>query len=334
MDNNYDKPFKTIDEMIELLSERNVEFEDINFAKSTLQSLSYYTIINGYKNSFLSIPGTDSFKPGTRFEELYALHIIDTSLSSVILKNILYVERYLKTRISYLVSKKYGVYTDFHDLSSKSDIDYLSRYNYSNSTNRRKNTLRSLKKSLTSRKRNSIVTHYIANKNHIPPWILVTNITFGLVIDWYVILKGCDKSCICEQFLFSDSIEIEAKKEFFKAAITMLKDYRNIIAHGNRLFQSAANTKLPKRQLIEFSHNAVSSAEYDSKHGQNDLFAAILAIFILIDDEYLLLNFYHDLQYVLIPYKDVKISNASIYNTFNLPDDLFKRLDQYISEKA
>ena len=212
----YDKPFKTIEEQIEILKSRNILISDIPFATSVLRGLSYYTIVNGYKNSFLSIAGTDSFAVNTKFEELYTLHLIDTSLNSIIFKNILYVERYLKTRISYLVSEKYGVYTDYNDMSNSNASDYLYRKYYSRSNGRREGILRALKESITSKRKNLIVEHYLDTKNHVPPWILVTNIPFGLIIEWYGILVDEDKTNICEQFIKSNTLSIPDKKEFFK----------------------------------------------------------------------------------------------------------------------
>ena len=47
----YDKPFKTYDEQIEILISRNINIPDPDFARMVLSSLSYYTIINGYKNT-------------------------------------------------------------------------------------------------------------------------------------------------------------------------------------------------------------------------------------------------------------------------------------------
>lgn len=79
----YDKPFKTYDEMITILESRNIIINDNQFAKSALKNFSYYSLINGYKNTFLQDPRTDVFKVGTRFEELYTLHIIDTSINSL-----------------------------------------------------------------------------------------------------------------------------------------------------------------------------------------------------------------------------------------------------------
>lgn len=57
----YDKPFKTYDELIELLKERNVIITDEEFVKDCLSDLTYYDLINGYKNLY-SYDENDRFK--------------------------------------------------------------------------------------------------------------------------------------------------------------------------------------------------------------------------------------------------------------------------------
>ena len=105
----YDKPFKTYAQMIEIMRKRHIVIEDTVFAKMALENFSYYSLVNGYKNTFLQIPKTDDFIGGTRFEELYTLHIIDISLNNILFKYSLYIEKALKSRISYLVSETFGV---------------------------------------------------------------------------------------------------------------------------------------------------------------------------------------------------------------------------------
>lgn len=75
----YDKPFKTYDEMIKILESRNIIISDKEFTKQALSNFSYYSIINGYKNTFLTKPGTDEFVSGTKFDDLYLLNIIDAT---------------------------------------------------------------------------------------------------------------------------------------------------------------------------------------------------------------------------------------------------------------
>lgn len=330
----YDKPFKTYDEMLRIMIRRNIIINNEYFAKKVLASLSYYTIINGYKNTFLAIPGSDDFIFGTTFEQLYTLHIIDTELHNIIFKNILYVERYLKTRISYLVSQKYGVFTDKNDLLNLSPSDYLYRNNYfSRNKNGRNNILKSIKETLQSNHLNESITHYMNDKNHIPPWILITALTFGLTIKWYDILKSCDKTDICDQFISCNSLNTDDKKEFFSVAFSLLREYRNKIAHGNRTFNLNQLPILPKKQLLELSHGAVSGREYNRDIGKTNLYAVILSCFILIDDQYILTHFLSDLAYILRPYENQSLNGKTINEIFNLPTDIIERLKKLESEK-
>ena len=47
------KPFKTIDEQIEILKNRNLMFLNENKARTILKNYSYYDIVNGYKDILL-----------------------------------------------------------------------------------------------------------------------------------------------------------------------------------------------------------------------------------------------------------------------------------------
>lgn len=328
----YDKPFKTHEEQLAILASRNIAISDHDFALTALKGLSYYTLINGYKNTFLSIRGTDMFVEGTRFEDLYTLHTIDTNLNSIILKYILLIEQYLKTKLSYIVSQNYGVYTDTSDFSNRNPSDYLCR-NYYRSVGGRNDILKQLKESLTSGRINDSVAHYANTKNHIPPWILVTNITFGLAIKWYEILKANDRDYLCTEFISDTRLSIEQKKEFLTIALDLLKEYRNKIAHGSRTFNVPNLPVLPKHQLLTLSHGNLSSKEYNAGIGKSDVCAVIFACFILIDDRYMLANFLNDLQYVLTPYAGITMNGKTIFEIFKLPDNIFHRLQDIMTKK-
>ena len=50
-----DKPFKTYDELIEILSNRGIDLssaDDKDYAKNVLAKEGYYNLINGYTNYF------------------------------------------------------------------------------------------------------------------------------------------------------------------------------------------------------------------------------------------------------------------------------------------
>lgn len=336
MENNtivFDKPFKTYEELIAIMIERHIDVPDKEFAIQALRNYSYYGIINGYKNTFLQVPNSDSFIPDTSFNELYTLHLIDTGLNNIIFKYILFLEKALKSRISYLVAEKYGVYTDPSDFSFSAKNDYLCKKNYSSSSHRRTNVLRSLKERISKDTKSSIMLHYLNDKNHVPPWILTTSIPYGLTIEWYNILVPADKQAICDSFISPGLLTTEQSKEFVRKALELTKEYRNKIAHGNRTFSMISLPQLPKAQTMALTFNAISESEYNNRMGQNDTFAILLALIVMLSDKYLVSNLRSELFNALSPYSKVRFNNQSILSVFGFPDDLFQRLDKLIAQK-
>lgn len=245
------------------------------------------------------------------------------------MKNILIIEHSLKSKISYVVSKNYGVYTNTSDMENRTDGDYLNRRNY-NGSGARNNILRSLKDSLINNRRNNIIRHYEETKNHIPAWILTTSISFGLSIKWYTILKSSDKEYVCNAFIPGMQLSAEEKKEFLIQSLKLLREYRNIIAHGNRTFSTLMNSVVPKHQLLFLTNNLLSEAEYNSGIGQKDLVAIILIITILLNDRYMDSNFINDLEYIFHPYYDISFSDKTIFEVFGLPNNFFERIEKYL----
>ncbi len=335
MENNiiFDKPFKTYDELISIMEERHIDIPDKEFAIQVLQNYSYYGIINGYKNTFLQVPNSDSFIPGTNFNELYTLHLVDTALNNIIFKYILFLEKALKSRLSYLVAEKYGVYTDPADFRCLQDNDYLYKKNYSSSGGKRTNVLRSLKERISRDTKNPIMQHYLNDKNHVPPWILTTSIPYGLTIEWYNILTANDKQAICDSFIAPGLLTPEQSKEFVRKAFELTKEYRNKIAHGNRTFSMISLPQLPKAQTLALTFNAISEKEYNNRMGQNDTFAVLLALIVMLSDKYLISNFRTELYNTLSPYSSILFNKQSILDIFNFPNDLFERLDNLIAQK-
>lgn len=329
----FDKPFKTYEEMIEILESRNIVINDKQFAKDALKNFSYYGLVNGYKNTFLQNPGSNNFRAGTRFEELYTLHIIDTSLNNILLKYILYLEKALKSRISYLVSEKYGVYTNTHDLNGLDPKDYLYTRYYSNGTRRRINILIKLKQCISQTRNNPIMLHYLNHKNHVPAWILTTNISYGLTIEWYSILRNDDKTAICDSFITPGLLNANETKEFIKKALDLTKEYRNKIAHGNRTFSILNLPQLPKRQLLALTYHTISESEYNSKMGQDDTLAVILALIIMLKDPYIVANFVAELQNTLLPYHDTSFNGSTVFELLGFPNNLFERLQKLMQQK-
>ena len=70
------KVFKTLDEQIEILKNKNLIIKDIDAAKEILLRENYFFLM-GYRHLFLKHDSSRTFKEGTTFEELYSLFVFD-----------------------------------------------------------------------------------------------------------------------------------------------------------------------------------------------------------------------------------------------------------------
>ena len=315
------------------MKSRGINIDNTIHAKKVLSSTSYYALMNGYKDTCI-MPRKDIFLKGLTFYELYILHCVDSSLNIILFKYILHIERAFKTKLSYLISANYGVYTDYN-LSRPTDInDYRCTKHYSNSTNLRTSVLSSLANDINTAHNYTSTRFYRDNKNHIPPWILVNDITFYRTMSWYKILKSPDKDVICEGFLKGYSSSLIAKKTFFSIALKLLRKYRNNIAHGKRSFTAHIDVKLPKLEFLNLlPSDVLSHAEYDKGLGANDLFAVLLTLIILLDDPLLIRTFYTDLETWFKSYSGASFAEKSVYEVMSLPPDIKDRIEKAMLAK-
>ncbi len=104
-----EKEFKTINEQIELLKNRNLNIENVAMAREILLNNNYYYLINGYKDLFLNKNSREEkFTNEATLEEIYSLYEFDRKIRIIFLEYILLVERKIDTYIAYEFSKNYG----------------------------------------------------------------------------------------------------------------------------------------------------------------------------------------------------------------------------------
>ena len=105
------REYKTFEQQIEILKNRNLIINDESMAKEILTTHNYYNVVNGYKELFCCRDenNNEKFINGTTFDELYALYCFDRELRSIIFKYTLQIENTLRTLISYVFSKYHGV---------------------------------------------------------------------------------------------------------------------------------------------------------------------------------------------------------------------------------
>ena len=114
------KTFFTYEQQLNKLQhEKSLIIPDTTAAKLTLEKLSYYSLIGGYKQLFKHTP-SQKYLYGVTFDELVAFYYFDEQLRSLFMKYILHVERHIKSLLSYHFCEKYG----------ENDTEYLNINNY------------------------------------------------------------------------------------------------------------------------------------------------------------------------------------------------------------
>ena len=97
------KPFKTYRQQLKILRNRGLDINDGSKAIRILEQENYYSLINGYKDLFLikdsneAAVSPEQYIIGSSFYEIYALYCFDRDLRSILLKELLKLERSMKS---------------------------------------------------------------------------------------------------------------------------------------------------------------------------------------------------------------------------------------------
>ena len=181
-----EKIFKTIDEQVDILERKGLIVDNNEKTREILFRENYF-FISGYRHLFMTKESGKKFLPGTTFEELYATFLFDRAIRNTFFKNILIVENNIKSIISYQLSRKYGF----------KEKDYLEPQNFSQDSLQSRqvyDVLNKVKRQIRVNGRKHTATyHYIENYGYIPLWILVKVLSFGIMAEFYDILKDEDK---------------------------------------------------------------------------------------------------------------------------------------------
>ena len=321
-----DKPCITYSQQLDRMKKKGILIENDELTKEVLQSISYYGIVNGYKDIF-GVYFDEEFQlerfiEEVKFSSIHRIFLLDQALNNLLFKYIIYIEKSLKTKLSYKIAHKYT--TEFN-----SYLDY-TKYR-SNGSLDRKSEIQNIRNQIENNKNSASIQHYRERHDTIPPWVATSGIYFGTAINWYKICQDDIKTYIANQFFVSFSIDDENAKEMLVSMLSLLQEYRNNIAHGNRTFLSNVTSELTKDILLSlFPIGVLTEREYHKGIGQKDLFAVILSIAVLINDPLVFRQYIYDFG-TMFRNKDFDPNfqyspRGNLYETLNIPEDFLDRI--------
>ena len=248
------KPFKTVEEQIEILKSRGLIIQDEERALFFLKNNNYYELINGYKDFFIDKKKTeeekkDVYKSDIAFEDIVSLYEFDFEIRSIILKGILKIENIIKTKLAYYFSEKYN-----------QEYNYLNIHNYNDNIKSVKiiadisNIIKVNMVGSKNEEMKNILEYYLEKHQNIPLWVLIKKFTFGKLSKFYSALIEEIQFKICndiEEFYLKEyNKSISMNNETLSQILEFINIVRNICAHNEKLY----NIKYKKIKNISYSH--------------------------------------------------------------------------------
>lgn len=288
----FDKPFLDFTELIELLVSRGLTINNKVTATELLQEYGYYNLINGFKPPFLQgnhkQNGSEIFKTDASLIKIAGEFFLDSQFQEILLTDILPVENHFKTLIGYEVAKKFGVNDHTADDPSNpdpSEQSYLYPDNYI--TQNRNSVISFIRNKVLIKCKDNPVKYYRENHNHIPPWILVSNMTLGEAVKFFQILPSKLKTNVVNGLI--DPIKNEdlgEKKLLFLSAVEVLRQFRNAAAHSSPVYLTKAHfsphmINQPSAKVLKKYLGPGSMSNELGISKLNNLYVALLMILLL-----------------------------------------------------
>lgn len=285
-----DKPFKRISEQLELLEhERNLTMLNRESTEIALRRYGYYEIINGYKTPFLNTPDNDEngYKDTATFEHIYALYTLDKDFRNAILQGIEQFEQTFKQTLAYTVAGEISDNQKYYARPShyNKGESHLDRKGHFKGTDRDK-LLKKFSWLLQSDKQP--IQHYRVAHHNIPPWILVKSLTFGESIYWYKLCKKDVREKIIAKMLdFDQALIVQMDpvlkvKQAFGDILSLFLDYRNLTAHGGRVYNHRSKKHALKWSSLIYRKNIIniSKTEFSKGIGRSSIGALVQCLML------------------------------------------------------
>ncbi len=263
------KTFKNLDEQINLLQDKGLKIDDINYAKEVLLRENYF-FLSGYRHLFLRHDGSRKFLSGTNFREIYGMFNFDRQLRNILFKNILIVENNLKSILSYVMSKNHG----FKEQNYLNADNFVKDYSKTRQIN---DLIRKMKRQINvNGKQHAATSHYISNYGYIPLWVVVKVLSFGIVGELYSVLQREDQEEIANVY----GVSVQNLVDY----LPILANYRNLCAHEDLCYNNRTHKKIEHTKYHDIL-NIEMNEEGEYIYGINDLFAIIIIMKQILKEE-------------------------------------------------
>lgn len=266
------KPYKTIQEQIELLNARGVVTNDTT--DRVLMREGYYSIVNGYKTPFIDAAATkatgdDRYKPGTKFSDIHALFLFDRSLRKLTFHYLIRVEALVKTACAYTFSEKHPEPEDYlkqENFATEEEYAEFGLRNYVSNMHK----LHTALFDKATRSDREFIAHYRNNHGWVPLWVLTNELTFGNIEHFFNLMKPEEQTLVCRRIVKATGLEGSSLGYFspkeLRRGLDVIVKVRNMCAHDERLYCARIGRRRNAKYLdfLKYVQRYLPPDEYDA----------------------------------------------------------------------
>lgn len=261
-----DKQFRTVDEQILLLKSRKLQFKNEENAKSILQKINYFDIINGTEDILLKTMNPKIYDD-VFFEDFYEIYKFDTEIRILTLKKILEIESRLRTSLSHNFTSQFC--TEISDTLNYREKQYYQQPAQTNTYLYKTFMKFDLFKRNVKMPNGSVKLGFVESKkrakdyirayNRPPFWVIIKDFCFGDLYFTYCFQKDVVKDKVLKDFGLTHNDDA-----MFQQILHTLKYARNCCAHFELITRFKAlgaadlNNYKELKQAINCTHKHLS----------------------------------------------------------------------------
>lgn len=238
--------YSTPEDQLKKLISQNLTIYDQNHALTGLRLFGYSNLIKSYRDPYiLKSDDTIMYRDGVSFEQISSLYFFDKALRNTVMASMQDLEEHIKEIAANVIAQSFGV-----DPSS-----YLQYRNYQNKRKRKERfslngILHTMNEALTTDK--EPIHHYMEKYGIVPPWILFKSIYFSTIINYIDQFKMPQKKLMVSYLYNSEKLGLseEALCKLMMDTLFICMDYRNMSAHGGRIYNYTSSNILRSHEIF------------------------------------------------------------------------------------
>ncbi|MBP3805781.1 MAG: Abi family protein [Oribacterium sp.] len=309
------KPYLTIEQQLKVLEDnKGLIISDKSYAREMLTDIGYFSLIGGYKRSFIN-PMTRKYEVLTTFEDILSLYRFDEALRQLTFGYLNRIEQKIQNLVADSFCSSYGEKQSF----------YLNPSSYSTTNQAYAKAINKLISILSNIANNNTDHEYLIHQRNtygnVPLWVTTHAMTFGQLSNMYSFLNPREKSKVSKNYSHISEKELEQ----YLSALTL---FRNTCAHKERLFSFRLHKRNFPDTVLHAKMNIPKKGNQYTQ-GKADYFGLVIAFRYLLSRADFL-AFKSSLKKLIDSYcrKNLRLSKNVLLKEMGIPLD-WEKITRY-----